>query len=169
MDTNEMRMVHQDGEISFYEIKSNRQVFAEQYQLDGIINGCIKPVTSTEIKFFFSGVVQMTITQAQLGHIPPTNGVTSLRWQVDNLLVILERQRKGDTRVWGSEPMTFEKTLETIQNLEGKNEQVKIAIEWPKFIFYETGDLMCIEGYRVVIKKKGESDPVNPNRSNPQQ
>lgn len=52
--------------------------------------------------------------------------------------------------------MTFEKTLETIQNLAGKNEPVKIAIEMPKFQFAETGDLMWIEGIRVVIKKTGE-------------
>ena len=157
MDTNEIRMVRQDGEITYYEIKSNLHVFAEQYQLAGIITGCIKPATATEIKFLFSGVVQMAITQAQVFDMPPTNGVTSLRWQVRDLRVILERQREDDLRVWGSEPMTFEKTLETIQNLAGKNEQVKIAIELPKFQFTETGDLMWIEGSRVVIKKKGET------------
>lgn len=134
--------------IAFYET-SNRNVFAVQYQLIGTI--LVATETETLLTFAFSGVVQMTISGAQLG---ATNyNFSCLKWQVNFMPVRVSRWNDEEAVRWRSVPATFEKFVETARDISGKKENMKMAIRLPKFVFTADGDLLGIEADQVVLKR----------------
>src|ERR1035437_4271799 len=80
MATSERSMVRQNGDITYYEIESNNFVYAEQYQLQGVIEGV--NTTATHVVLMFSGDVRMTITGEQWCMTPTNNNSRLLKWQV---------------------------------------------------------------------------------------
>ena len=149
-ETNEINMIRQDGDILYYQIRSNRVVFAEQYQLFGAIENF--RTNATHAMFAFSGDVRINISGEQWGVTPGTNS-KCFKWHVRNLLVKISRWKEGDTVPWGSVPITFEQFTLKARELVDRNERVQIALHLPKFVFTDIGDLFYIEAEQVVLKR----------------
>ncbi len=154
MEINGIKKIRQHGDITYYEIKSNRIVFAEQYQLHGVIGGV--STTATHAIFTFTGDVMMTISGEHLGVTSITNHSKSLKWQVTGMFVKLSRWENKELDYWGSTPTTFDRFVEIANEVNGDKEVVKIALRFSKFVFTETGDLALIEGNQAILQHTGE-------------
>ncbi|MFA5344482.1 MAG: hypothetical protein WC381_11035 [Kiritimatiellia bacterium] len=150
MEAKEIKMARRPAveNITFYET-SNRGVFAEQYQLIGTI--LVATETETLLTFLFSGVVQMTISGAQLG---ATNyNFSCLKWQVADMPVRVSRWNDEESVRWGTVSTTYEKFVEIARDMSVKKEKMKMAIQLPKFVFAANGDLIWVEADQVVLKR----------------